>query len=320
MTISVAIQTPPEHTTFTALRDLWQAADELGFRAAFTFDHLVPLNPGERPGHPGGVPRGPQLDGWVTLAALAASTRRLEVGTLVSGVTYRHPAILAKMAVTLDHITGGRAILGLGAAWHETEHRMFGIPCPGVGERMTMLDETLDAFHALCRGGGEPVSYRGRTVTYEGAVFDPVPVRPTGIPVLVGGSGPRLKRIAARHASLFNTFAAPWEWPTVNAELDRALEAAGRRPEELERTGFVFSELSGDPDREQALVAHFQRTRGGSEDEVRRRVLVGDPEAKAAVLRAYAEAGVTMAIINLRPPLSATDLERFAREVLAALD
>jgi len=315
-TLKVSFQTPPEHTGFGALRDVWEAADELGFWGGFTFDHLVPLNPGQRPSASASVPSGPQLEGWITLAALAARTRNLQVGTLVTGVTYRHPALLAKMAVTLDHVTDGRAILGLGAAWHEAEHRMYGFDYPPVGERMARLDEALTMFGLLC-GPQETVDFDGRHHQLRGAVFDPRPVRPEGIPVLVGGSGERLKRIAARHATMFNSFAAPWEWAAVNADLDQKLAAAGREPSSMMRTAFVFGELSGDTAAEDALVAHFQRQRGGTEDEVRSRILVGDPDAMRAVLRSYADAGVEMVILNLRPPLRVEHVERFARDVMA---
>jgi alkanesulfonate monooxygenase SsuD/methylene tetrahydromethanopterin reductase-like flavin-dependent oxidoreductase (luciferase family) len=298
---------------------VWQAADALGFRAAFTFDHLVPLNPGARPGHEGGVPSGPQLEGWVTLAALAEATQRLEVGTLCSGVTYRHPVVLAKMAVSLDHVSDGRAILGLGAAWHEAEHRMYGIPFPPVGDRMTMLDETLAAFAALCQSDGQ-VDFDGSAVHLAGAVFDPKPVRPGGrIPVLVGGSGPRLMRLAARHADLYNGFWAPWEWGEVNDRLDGLVDGAGRKPAELERTAFVFSELSGDPARTAELVAHFQRTRGGTEEEVRSRIVAGDPDTMATVLGTFADAGVQHVIINLRPPLDVDAVIGFGERVLPAV-
>jgi alkanesulfonate monooxygenase SsuD/methylene tetrahydromethanopterin reductase-like flavin-dependent oxidoreductase (luciferase family) len=315
--VHLAFQTPPEHTSFAALRDVWQAADELGFRAGFTFDHFVPLNPGQRPGTGGGVPDGPQLEGWIALAALAAETRNLEVGTLVTGVTYRHPAVLAKMAVTLDHVTGGRAILGLGAAWHDAEHAMYGIPYPAVGERMGRLDEALTIFSRLCRE--ERVDFDGRWYELHDAVFDPKPVRPGGIPILVGGSGPRLKGIAARHATMFNSFSAPWEWADENADLDARLAAAGRQPGDLERTAFVFCELSGDRAKEDQLVGHFQRTRGGTDEEVRSRVLIGDPDAMVAVLRSYEAAGVGMAILNVQSPFDIAGLERFARDVLPAV-
>lgn len=317
MTLDLAIQTPPEHTSFAALRDMWQAADALGFRAAFTFDHLVPLNPGQSPTSGGAVPDGPQLEGWTTLAALAAGTRNLEVGTLVSGVTYRHPAMLAKMAVTLDHVTDGRAVLGLGAAWHEAEHRMYGIGFPQVGERMGRLDEALTVFRLLCGEG--PADFDGRWYRLDGAPFEPKPVRAGGVPVLVGGSGPRLRSIAARHATMFNSFAAPWEWAELNADLDARLAVAGRVPADLERTAFVFCELDEDPAAGDRLVDHFQRTRGGSDDEVRRRVLVGSPDDMAAVLRSYADAGVRLVILNLRPPFAVRSLERLAREVMPLL-
>jgi len=185
---------------------------------------------------------------------------------------------------------------------------------------MGRLDEALHVFRALTSTPpGSTVDYAGRYYRLEQAVSDPAPVRPEGIPILVGGSGPRLKRIAARHATMFNSFAAPWEWGAVNEELDGLLDAAGRSPSALERTAFVFSELSGDAEREAELVAHFQRTRGGTDEEVRRRVVVGDPDRMIEVLRGYADAGIDMVILNLRPPYPLEGLQRFAREVLPAV-
>lgn len=309
--MQVAIQTPPEHTDVAALRDLWQAADDLGFDAAFTFDHLVPLNPA--PEGAAGM-SGSQLEAWVTLAALAAGTRRLQVGTLVTGVTYRHPSMLTKMAVTLDHVTGGRAILGVGAAWHEAEHRMFGLAFPSPGERMQRLQETLELFTLLCQRDG-PVSYAGRYYRLEDAVFLPKPVSSRGIPILVGGSGNRLRTIAARHAWIFNSFYAPWQWAEVNSDLDRRAREEGRDPSSITRSAFVFAELSRDPAREAELLAHFQRTRGGTERETRARVVLSDAQAAIKVLRSYHEAGITMVVLNLRPPFCVEGLRWFAEEV-----
>lgn len=314
--MKIAIQTPPENCSFAALEEVWQTADEAGFAAAFTFDHLVPLNAGARPNLPIGVPDGPQFEGWATLAALAARTKQMQVGTLVSGITYRPPIILAKMAVTLDHITRGRAILGVGAAWHEVEHKMYGIEYPAVGERMTRLDEALQIFRRLFTE--DQVTFEGASYRLENAVFDPKPVRKEGIPLLVGGSGNRLKNIVARNADMFNSFAAPWEWAEVNADLDARLAKHGRDPKELMRTAFVFSDLSGDASKEEDLLRTFQKNRGGTDEEVRKRIVIGNPDNMIEVLKGYEKAGIEMAILNLRPPFSAEEVARFAREVLVA--
>jgi alkanesulfonate monooxygenase SsuD/methylene tetrahydromethanopterin reductase-like flavin-dependent oxidoreductase (luciferase family) len=314
--MKIAIQTPPENCSFSALEEVWQTADEAGFAAAFTFDHLVPLNAGARPNLPIGVPDGPQFEGWATLCALAARTTNMQVGTLVSGITYRPPIILAKMAVTLDHITRGRAILGVGAAWHEVEHKMYGIEYPAVGERMTRLDEALQIFRRLFTEN--QVTFEGASYRFENAVFDPKPVRKEGIPLLVGGSGNRLKNIVARNADMFNSFAAPWEWAEVNADLDARLAKHGRDPKELMRTAFVFSDLSGDTAKEEDLLRTFQKNRGGTEEEVRKRIVIGNPDNMIEVLKGYEKAGIEMVILNLRPPFSAEEVARFAREVLVA--
>jgi alkanesulfonate monooxygenase SsuD/methylene tetrahydromethanopterin reductase-like flavin-dependent oxidoreductase (luciferase family) len=150
------------------------------------------------------------------------------------------------------------------------------------------------------------------------AVFEPKPVRAEGIPVLVGGSGRRLKRIAARHADIYNGFSPPWEWRAANEELDGAVREAGRDPDDLARSVLTFAELSGDPEREELVVRHVQRTREGTEVEVRRRVLVGSPDDMVRIARSYEAAGVSLIVMNLRPPFTTQGLDRFAREVLPA--
>ena len=317
--MEIAFQTPPEHTDYSRLLDIWQTADGLGFAAGFTFDHFVPLNPGARPSQAGSVPDGPQLEGWITLAALGASTSRVDLGTLVTGVTYRHPVLLAKMAVSLDHVSGGRALLGVGAAWHEAEHAMYGFDYPGVGDRMSMLEETLEAFSLLCSADGE-VDYDGRFVQLSGACFDPKPVRPGGVPVLVGGSGERLRRIAARRADWYNGFWAPWEWSEVNDGLDEQLARSGRSHDDLKRTAFLFSELANDPATTEGLVNTFRNIRGGTEAEVRARIVAGSPDQMVSVLESYAAAGVDLAILNIRPDQGAAEIERFGEQVLPAFD
>ena len=307
----LALQTPQETTDLGRLADLWQAAEDLDFRAAFTFDHLVPLHPGERPGsRHSGPRRGAQLDGWLTAAVLAGRTRRLQVGTLVSGVTYRPLGTLAKLAVTLDHATGGRAVLGLGAGWHREEHRMYGLPFPPSAQRLELLAETAAAVGMLCT---RPVTtYGGRHVRLRDAVFEPKPVRPGGVPLLVGGSSERVIAIAGRHAAIYNGFAPPPDWPRVHRGLDAAAVAAGRRPSDVARSAFVRAELTGDAGREQALVAEVAATRGLDVGAARERVLTGDVEEIARGLRRYAEAGVGMVVVSPGPDVTIRGLTRLA--------
>jgi alkanesulfonate monooxygenase SsuD/methylene tetrahydromethanopterin reductase-like flavin-dependent oxidoreductase (luciferase family) len=304
----LAIQTPQQVTDLGLLGDLWQAADELGYQAAFTFDHLVPLHPGERPGSTHTTPRtGGQLDGWLTATALATRTRHLQIGTLVSGVTYRHPFVLAKQAVTLDRITSGRAILGIGAGWHREEHDMVGLPFPGPVARVELLDETLTAFRLLREPG--PVTFHGRHVHLTDALFEPKPVRPEGIPVLIGGSGPAVLRVAARHAHHYNGFWTPQEWPDVHRRLDNALLAAGRQPHDLARTGYTFAELSGDPRRTTELLARTAATREGDPTD---RLLIGDDDTLTQALHSYHNAGLDTLVVSLDPDTTPDHLARLA--------
>ena len=153
-----------------------------------------------------------------------------------------------------------------------------------------------------------------------GACFDPKPVRPGGVPVLVGGSGERLRRIAARRGDWYNGFWAPREWQEVNDGLDELLARNGRSPGDLKRTAFVFTQLADDPDTTDGLVRTFQATRGGTADEVRARIVAGSPSQMITVLESYAAAGVDLAILNIRPDQGAAEVERFGEQVLPAFE
>jgi alkanesulfonate monooxygenase SsuD/methylene tetrahydromethanopterin reductase-like flavin-dependent oxidoreductase (luciferase family) len=314
----LSIQTPPQDTELSQLRDFWQAADSLGFYAAYTYDHLVPLLPGEGPTHqPRALRTGHQFEGWTVAAALGAATRRLRVGTLVSDVTMRPPALLAKLAVTLDHLTDGRAVLGVGAGWHAEEHRMFGIPLPPAGHRVDLLEDALAIAKILmtCRA---PVDYAGRTVALDGAYFEPKPVQDR-LPVLVGGSGSRVIELAARYADGLNSFASPEGWPALNADLDARLGRYGRRPEELRRSAYVFADLSGIKDREARLAQLIAERSGVSFGQAQNRIVTADPERSFQVFRAFAAAGVDEVVLGLAPPYEPDALERFASCVVPEL-
>ena len=157
----------------------------------------------------------PMLEGWSVLAALARETTRVRLGTLVTGVTYRNPAMLAKQATTLDTISGGRAVLGLGAAWNEAEHAGYGYDFPPIGERMDRLDEALTIVRGDVRRG-PPDRSTARYYRIERALNVPRPVQPGGPPILVGGGGEqRTLRIAAKHADMTHWFPLGLMcWPT----------------------------------------------------------------------------------------------------------
>lgn len=192
------INLPAQHTTWDELRDTAALVDRLGFDSLWTWDHFVPLD---------GDPKGPMFEAWELLAAWGALTSTVRVGTLVTGNTYRHPAVLAKMVATLDHVTKGRAILGLGAAWHEGEHAMYGLRFPPTGGRLARLDEAARVLRLLL---DEPVaSFEGKHYRLTSAVAEPKPVQQR-LPILIGGGGERKTlRTVARYADFWHGHGTP---------------------------------------------------------------------------------------------------------------
>jgi F420-dependent oxidoreductase-like protein len=219
------IDVAQQRAEFAEIVERVRLGEDLGFDGAWGFDHFVPMY-GEGPGN--------CFEGMTTLAALAAATSRIRLGLLVTGVTYRHPSVLAAQAVTVDHASGGRLELALGAAWFEAEHRQLGIEFPSTGTRFDRLEDELEILTRLF--SGEVVSYHGKQLSLDGAQMRPVPVQQPHPPIWIGGSGRRRTLpLAARWADVWHTYGSPAQMRELSGELDRLADAAGRDPSAIVR-------------------------------------------------------------------------------------
>jgi F420-dependent oxidoreductase-like protein len=292
-----------EDVTWDDWLALAETCERLGFEALFRSDHYGSVM--------GEEPRA-ALDAWATVCGLAAVTRTLRLGTLVSPATFRHPSVLAKLAVSADHISGGRVELGIGTGWNEGEHRSHGFEFPPMRTRMDRLAEQVEIIHRSWTEG--PFSFRGEHYTVLGLDAQPKPLQQPHLPLLMGGTaGPRGAALAARWADEYNVVqAAPDEAAAARARLRAACEKEGRDPDSL-----TFSLM-------QAVVI------GADEADVRRRreQLGGDetagwpsgtPDQVAARLREYADAGVERVMLQHLLHRDTEALELLAAEVLPAL-
>jgi F420-dependent oxidoreductase-like protein len=245
-----------------------QLAEELGFDGVWGFDHFQPMY-GEGPGE--------TFEGMTTLAALAGVTTDIRLGLLVTGVTYRHPSVLAAQALTVDHASHGRLELSLGAAWFDKEHHELGIPFPPLGERFDLLEDALEIVTRLFTG--DVVSYEGRIVSLRDARLRPVPVQRPRPPIWIGGSGPkRTLPLVARYADVWHSWGTPRSLAEANQRIDELAAEAGRDPGDIVRA----SSLSLD-DLDEA------RKHGGGWREAGYGYLVcGWPEAGAGQVEAFA--------------------------------
>jgi alkanesulfonate monooxygenase SsuD/methylene tetrahydromethanopterin reductase-like flavin-dependent oxidoreductase (luciferase family) len=278
---SVGFKTSPQRVDWSTLDETWAAAAELDvFEAGWLNDHLTDMSDDG----------GPSLEALTLLATLCHHVPGKWTGHSVLSNTFRHPAVLAKAATVLDHATGGRFVLGLGAGWHEGEHRAFGIPLPPIKERIDRLESAVDVLAALF--SGRPVSRTDDWYPLEDAVNDPATVTSGGPPLFLGGQRPRGIRLAARHAQ-------GWFLPGVNESdpeyfadrrdaLRRALEAEGRNPDAFVFAAQVHCGPSAD-DRRRNLAAARQMRKAGANH-----VILGipahlGPELLIAVAREVAE-------------------------------
>jgi F420-dependent oxidoreductase-like protein len=217
-----------QNMTWEKTLERWRLFERLGFESAWDCDHYV------QPSRPDG----PYFEGWTLLAALAARTDRIRVGVLVSCNTFRHPALLAKEAVTVDHVSGGRLELGLGAGWYRPEHAMYGLEFPEPRELVDRFEEAVQIVDLLLTN--ERVTYEGRHYQLRDADFRPGPVQRPRPPLTIGAHGPRMLRIVARHANAWNSFGTTEQIRSRNAILDEACHEIGRDPSEIVRSLYYW--------------------------------------------------------------------------------
>ena len=263
-----------------------QAAERAGFDSLSVMDHFHQL--------PSFMARtDPIPEAYVLLGALAARTSRIRLGTLVTGVTYRNPALLAKMVTTLDVVSGGRAYLGIGASWNEDEYRAYGFgdALLPIRERLDRLEEAL----AVCRAmfTGSEAHFHGRHYRLEGALNHPRPVQPSGPPILVGGGGERrLLRLVAHYADISNVFGDP---ATVRHKLDvleRHCDEIGRDPAEIVKTHTGMLIVAASAAEAERRAAAARQATGMDEATFRARCLWGDPDGVAEQAQPLLDAGL----------------------------
>ncbi len=285
--------------SWTEFRDAAILADRSGWDAIWTWDHLLAIfGPWEQP----------IFEGWTALGALAAVTDRARVGLMVGANTFRNPGLTAKLATTLDHVSGGRAVLGIGGAWFEREHDAFGIPFGStVGERLAWLDESVALLRRLL--DGETVTHQGEHYTMHEARCEPRPIQ-ARLPILIGGSGPRrtLRTVAARGDG-WNTAGTLEEVTARLAILDEHCAAVERDRSAIELT-ISFPILLRDVAREaelawQRIAAHNGIVQAGPVPH-----LIGTPAEAAAAIRPYVELGFRNVIVRLPAPYDLETIER----------
>jgi F420-dependent oxidoreductase-like protein len=278
--LSFGIKTAPQNTTYEDMLRVWQEADQIPvIEHAWLFDHFSPL---------GNDPTGPCLEGWTLLTAYAALTKRLRVGLMVTGNTYRHPAVLANMAATVDIISQGRLDFGIGAGWNELEHTSYGIPLYQPGERIRRLGEACEVIKLLWT---QTVSdFDGKYYQLKGARCEPKPVQKPYPPFVIGGSGEQLTlRVVAQYASIWNFVGGSTdEFKHKNTVLDGHCTAIGRNPAEIARSVQLI-------------------------------VNPADLGAVRATTQSYIEAGANHLILNLRYPYPEGIVHRLAEEVAGPL-
>jgi F420-dependent oxidoreductase-like protein len=292
-----------QYTTWDAMRDVAQRADALGYDDVWTWDHLYPIV---------GSHEGPMLEGWLVLAAWAGVTERARLGLMVGANTFRNPAVVAKMATTLDHISGGRAILGIGGAWFETEHRAFGIEFgASPGERLKWLDEAARIMRGMLHG--ERPSGERYYATHE-VRNDPPPVQ-AHLPLLIGGGGERRTlRTVARYADACNLGGGFENVKRKDEVLRRHCDEVGRDEREIERTVGIGTVIIRDTEAEARRVFEAMFALNGNAREWQDQP-VGTPEMVAERLRPYLGIGFRHFIMGHPAPHDAESLERMAREV-----
>ena len=287
------------------LRALTQRAESLGFDSFWVMDHFHQIqNVGE--------PQEPMFEGWTTQGVVAGFTNKIKLGTLVTGIVYRYPSVLAKIGASLDILSKGRLIMGIGAAWNVDEATAYGIPFPAVKERMQRLEEAVQIIKKMWTE--ETATFNGRFYQLNKAYCNPKPIQKPYPPIMIGGSGERRTlKIAAKYADACNIFGSV---ETVKKKLDvlrKHCHNVGRDYDSLTKT--KLGHVVIDRDREKMLGA----IKGLPEDRRREYVIYGTPEEVRRQVEAFRDAGIELLIVNLEPDKELQALDLFASEVVKKL-
>lgn len=276
-----AIKTPPQHTDWQTMLDVWRLADQIElFDTAWNFDHFYPIHVD---------PDGPCMESWVTLSALSQATSRIRIGCMVHGMHFRHPAITASMAASLDIVSGGRLNLGLGAGWYHLEADAYGLPLGSVEERMDRFDEGVEVIARLLTQ--EETTFHGRYYHLTDARCEPKGPQQPRPPIAIGGQGEkRTLRTVARWAHWWDALRIePEDWPRKHEVLVGYCEEIGRDPSEITNSAHIFWMPDSSP---------------------------GELAERAAALF---EAGLDAVVLSMRAPFAVSSMEPVAEAIAELL-
>lgn len=302
--MKVGIFTGPQLIGWDELKAAWLHADAAGYDSAWTWDHLVALH---------GDLDDPHYEGWTLLAAMAAITKSVRIGHLVTANTLRHPALLAKMAATVDHVSDGRLIVGIGTGYYAEEHDRYGIPLPDKVTRAAMLRESVQVLKGLWAPGR--FDFQGEHYRITDAPASPKPVR-GDIPLLLGGAGERMLRLAAQYADVWNLPDGQYGIDIERAQtkvdtLSRYAEEAGRDPASIEKSMSLTLFVDPDPAALKRRYDAFHEYRGWDEATTRRHVVMGSPDQVIEELKAFEAVGMDLFQFHLVPGSNYEDLQIF---------
>ena len=298
-----------QYTPWPDLLEAGRRADRLGYDTLWTWDHLYPIV---------GSHEGPIMEGWLTLAAWAQATEKVRIGLMVGANTFREPAVTAKMATTLDHISNGRAILGIGGAWFETEHEAYGLPFgDGFPERLRWLGEALPIMRGMLHG--ERPTASGPRYAAKAVRNDPPPIQER-LPLLVGGGGEQVTlKLVARYGDANNVGGGFENVKRKEAILVQHCETVGRDPSEIERTSGLGTVVIRDSRAEAQRVQREMMT-GNGDAEPWKDQPVGTPEDVAEMLAPYLGIGYRHLIAGFPAPYDEESMTRLVTEVRPMLE
>ncbi len=290
------------------LLELWKTADQLGYDSLWVSDHLYAILVPD--------PAASNFEGWTTLSALSQHTSKARVGALVNCNGFRNPCLTAKMAVTVDHATGGRFVLGIGAGWFELEHTSLGFEFKPTPERLRALDESCRIIKSMFTD--EKTTFHGKHYDVIDGISSPKPIQRPGPPLLIAGQGENvLLRIVAEHADMWNTQGNPERMRHLIEIMRRHGDKVGRDISEIEKTVAIplcYKASKEREDRDMRTAAMLGRT---TPDEARKQMLIGGAQECLDTIERYSKVGVTHFMLVSVQPFDLDEVRRFAEEVIS---